>query len=413
MIENVTSHDNGSIARPRRIVVAGGGVAGCRCAFELRARGFDGAVTLVSAEAEPPYDRTLLSKAMLAELPRELGGLRAREAYADRAIELRLGTPAGRLDARRRSIRLVDGEDLPYDRLIVCTGGRPVLPAALACPGVLTLRDVSDLGPLRDALDACRSRLVVVGGGFIGGEIASSARARGIDVTIVEAAGAPLMPVLGEAVAHRVAELHREAGVELRCGSAAAGIRQDGSEYVVGLEDGSRVSGDAVVVGVGMSPRLDWLRGGPLRLDGGVLTDAGCQTGVPGVLAAGDCARWWHPGYGARLRVEHWDTAARHGIAAARNALGHRESFAPVPFFWSDQHGVKLQWVGYAPAWDSVELRDGADGAFMARYLLDERLVGLLAAGHPREIARARLDLQTEPGAAVEPTTSFEEARTT
>jgi NADPH-dependent 2,4-dienoyl-CoA reductase/sulfur reductase-like enzyme len=156
---------------------------------------------------------------------------------------------------------------------------------------------------------------------------------------------------------------------------------------------------DAVVVGAGMAPATDWLRGTPVPLHDGVVTDSRCRTDVPGILAAGDCARWWHVGYGGLVRIEHWDTARRHGAAAAAAVLGEGEPFAPLPFFWSDQHGVKFQWVGYAPSWDAVELEHGDEPhAFTARYRSGDRLVAVLGAGQPRAVAAARRELQPTVG---------------
>ncbi len=386
----------------RRVAVVGGGVAGCRSVFELRRMGFDGAVTLVSAETHPPYDRTRLSKDLLrlGEPAGEPTPLRALTDYADDQIDLRLGERARAIDADARTLRLDTGEELPFDRLIICTGGHAVLPRAIAAPGVLTLREVEDAVRLRERLERCR-RIVIIGGGFIGGEIASCARELAIDVTLVEAASAPLAPILGIEVGDRIADLHRAAGVRLRCGVAARGVNFTGSEYNVALDDGTALTADLVIAGVGMRPHVSWVERW-LDTDDGLVTNAHCHTELPGVLAAGDCARWWHPGYNVLTRVEHWDTAGRHGAAAARAALGSDEPFAPLPFFWSDQHGVKLQWAGYAPRWDEVEISDGPAGTFVARYRCAERVMGVFAAGQPRAIRRERIGLKEDLDSAVE-----------
>jgi NADPH-dependent 2,4-dienoyl-CoA reductase/sulfur reductase-like enzyme len=382
------------------VVVVGGGVAAQRCAFTLRERGFDGRLVLVAREPELPYDRTLLSKDLLtAELP-DARPLKPRAAYDELNVELREAA-ATRLDVAEHRVLLSTGEALPYDTLVICTGGTPRLPAALDCPGVLLLRELSDALALRESLDRCQ-RLAIVGGGFIGGEVASSAAARGIDVTLIEALEAPLAAVLGPEVGARVAALHQEHGVRVLTGCAVDAIRRSGAGFELELADGARLSADAVVVGAGMVPATDWLRDSPLRLEDGVVTDAACRTNVPGVLAAGDCARWWHPRYGVSLRIEHWDTAGRHGAAAAGSVLGDDSPFAPLPFFWSDQHGVKLQWVGYAPAWDEVQIDDvDPPRSFSARYLRDGRLLGVLATGQPRVVAAARKELQEPPPAGV------------
>jgi NADPH-dependent 2,4-dienoyl-CoA reductase/sulfur reductase-like enzyme len=376
------------------IVVVGGGVAAQRCAFELRERGFDGRLVLVCAELDLPYDRTLLSKDVLSGRAETPPALAPEATYADLAIEVLAGESATGLDVAARRVRLASGAELDYEALVVATGGTPRMPRALACPNVFVLRELHEAMALKAALSGC-GHLAVVGGGFIGGEVASSAVALGLQVTLVEALEQPLSGALGVEVGARVAALHRMHGVRVLAGAAVTGIRRRDGAFEVALADGRAVTADAVVVGAGMVPATDWLRGSPVRLDDGVITDSACRTEVPGVLAAGDCARWWHPGYRTAMRVEHWDTAARHGAAAAAGALGDAAPFAPLPFFWSDQHGVKLQWVGHAPAWDEVEIDDvDPPRAFVARYRRGGRLVAALAAGQPRALAAARRELK-------------------
>ena len=388
---------------PERVVIVGGGVAAQRCAFALRKQGFAGKLTMISAEAEPPYDRTLLSKDMLRGAPGEpCLPLQPREAYAERAVDLRLATQATGLDVEAQRVALSDGTELNYGVLVICSGGRPVLPSALRCPGVLLLREVTDLEALHAKL-ADAARLAVVGGGFIGGEVASSAIARGLEVTLIEAAPQPLAPVLGEEVGARVADLHRANGVDVVSGAAVEGIAGRDGGFELTLAGGRTLRSDAVVVGVGMTPAVDWLEGCEIRIDDGIVTDASCRSEAPNVLAAGDCARWWNPRYETLMRVEHWDTAARHGAAAAASVLGHHEPFAPVPFFWSDQHGVKLQSVGYAPDWDELEVEDGeVPGSFVARYRAQGQLAAAFAAGQPKTIARARKEIQASGRKEVE-----------
>jgi 3-phenylpropionate/trans-cinnamate dioxygenase ferredoxin reductase subunit len=350
---------------------------------------------MVAREDVAPYDRTLVSKDLLhPDPPVDRAFLRPAGAYEELGIEVRRATTATGLDAEARRVELSDGDTLHYDRLVVCSGGEPIVPETLRCSGVLVLREMRDAEAMRAALDGCR-RLAIVGGGFIGGEVASAAVARGVEVTLIEALDQPLERVVGAEVGARVAELHRDHGVEVLTGAPAAAIRREGERFEVALAGGRTVVADAVVVGAGMRPATGWLAGSGVRVDGGIVTDSACRTDVPGILAAGDCARWFNPRYGALMRVEHWDTARRHGAAAAAAALGDDTPFAPLPFFWSDQHGVKLQSVGHAPAWDDVEINetDPAPG-FVARYRLDGRLVGVFAAGRPRAIGRARKELQ-------------------
>lgn len=381
---------------PARIVVVGAGVAGHRCALELRACGFDGEVVLVGAEPELPYDRTLLSKDFLqgtvtvAEL-----ALATRDDYEAQGIDVRPATAAIALVPARRELVLGDGGRLGYDRLVIATGGVPARPAALRADAGRVLRTLIDAERLRAALSDAR-RVTVIGGGFVGGEVASVARALGIEVTLVEALAAPLARTVGTEVGARIAELHRAHGVDVQTSMAAAGIREVRGGVEVVLADGRVLRSDVVLVGAGMAPATDWLVGSGVELAGGVVTDALCRTVVPDVLAAGDCARWWHPRYGTYLRVEHWDTAGRHGAAAARSALDEGEPFAPVPFFWSTQHGVRLQSVGHIADWDSVEIEDDdPPHSFVARYRRGGRLVAAFAAAQPRAVIAARRELET------------------
>jgi len=382
------------VATPERIVIAGGGVAAQRCAFKLRELGFDGTLTMVCGEASAPYDRTLLSKDLLAVEPPSIElTLEPAPAYGEAGIELRLDTRATGLDPHARRLRLEGGDETPFDKLVICTGGTAQRPRALVAPGTLVLRELADVAALRDALDACE-RLIVIGGGFIGGEVASSAAARGLAVTMIEALPAPLAGALGPEVGARVASLHESEGIEVLAGTAAHGCAESANGYEVTLEDGRVIRGDAVVLGAGMAPATEWLAGSGVELDDGIVTDAGCQTSAPDVLAAGDCARWWNPRYATHMRVEHWDTAGRHGATAAAAALGEEVVFAPIPFFWSDQHGVKLQYVGYAPTWDDVQIDDlDPPRSFVARYQRDGELKAVFAASQPRAIAAARREL--------------------
>lgn len=378
------------------VVVVGGGVAAQRCAFELRRRGHRGPVTLLCAEDRPPYDRTLLSKDNLTGSADPVP-LAPAQRYAEHGIEVRLSTAASWLDTRARTVGLSDGGTATFDALVLCVGGQPVLPSGLDAPGVVVVREAAGTDRLRAVLDR-GGQLVVIGGGFVGGEVASAAVRRGLDVTIVEQAGAPLEPVLGAEIGERVAGLHRMHGVKVLTGTGARAVTAGESGYRVDLVDGSVLSADAVVVGVGMAPATGWLADSGLHLDRGIVTDARCRASA-GVFAAGDCARWWHPTYQRYCQVEHWDTANRHGAAAAAAALGADEPFAPMPFFWSDQHGVKFQWAGHAPDWDDVRIsEETADGGLVARYHLDGELVGVLAAGSPRAFAKARRELTNSTG---------------
>lgn len=380
------------------MVVAGGGPAGWSCAFALRERGYEGTIELLCEEGRSPYDRTMVSKDCLERSPGEHElSLSAEPAYAGAGVTLRLGARASALDVHERAVRLADGTTVRYDdALVIATGGRPRLPAPLACAGVHTLRSLADARRLGEAL-ATAERLVIVGGGFISGEVATAAVRRGLEVVVLEALGAPLERIVGAEAGARVAELHRRAGVDVRVGALARRIVAlgDGDGHVVELLDGTAISADAVLVATGMEAAIEWLRGTPgLVLDGGVTTDERCRTGVPGVYAAGDCARWLNVRTGGLSRVEHWDTAVKHGQAAAAAITGSTEPFVPVPFVWSMQQGSRLQWVGEGSGWDRVELDETAAlRSLLARYTRAGELCAAFAIDEPRGIAAARREL--------------------
>jgi 3-phenylpropionate/trans-cinnamate dioxygenase ferredoxin reductase subunit len=383
------------VTAPRRIVIVGGGVAGERCAFELRACGFEGDVLLLGAEPHLPYDRTLLSKDVLDGTV-DAGdlALSSWEDFEAAGIRVRPGTRAAALDARAHEVILADGTAVAYDKLVIATGGSPRRPRALCSPDACVLRTLDDARALRARIETV-ARLAVIGGGFVGAEVAASARAAGLEVTLVEALAAPLARAVGVEAGARIAELHRGNGVTVLTGVAATALRRDGGGVTVGLADGRTLHADAVLVGAGTTPDVAWLAGSGVVTGDGIVTDPQCRTSAPDVLAAGDCAQWWHRDHAALLRVEHWDTAARHGAAAARSALGDEQPFAPIPFFWSVQHGVRLQWVGHAVEGDEVLVEDGgAPGCFVAFYRRAGRLVAAFAAGMPRAVAAARRELQ-------------------
>jgi 3-phenylpropionate/trans-cinnamate dioxygenase ferredoxin reductase component len=386
----------GADRAPRCIVVVGGGVAAERCVHGLRERGYDGRIVMVMREPNLPYDRTLVSKDLLGpDGPSVRCELQEPDGFERLRVDVHRATAARRLDVPTRRVWLSHGGSVRYDRLIICTGGEPVVPAPLAHPAALALRELRDAEALRAALDR-GGPIAIVGGGFIGGEVASAAVARGLPVTLIEALEQPLARVVGAEVGARVAALHRAAGVEVMTGAPATEIRRSNGALEVTLRGGEAVRAAAVLVGAGMRPATRWLADSPVRVDDGIVTDSACRTEVPDVLAAGDCARWHNPRFGGLMRVEHWDTARRHGAAVAGAALGDDTPFAPLPFFWSDQHGVKLQWVGYAASWDEVEIDDGDEPGFLARYRRGGRLVAVFAAGRPRAIAAARRELLTE-----------------
>ncbi|MGZ4268509.1 MAG: NAD(P)/FAD-dependent oxidoreductase [Solirubrobacteraceae bacterium] len=362
------------------VVIAGAGLAAQRCCAALRTRGWDGPITLVGDEPHAPYDRPPLSKAVLAgDAAPASTALRPRAWYDEHAVQLRLGTAATGLDPATRTLLLADGARLPYEHLVVATGGAPVvLPALRGRDGVRVLRTLDDALALRAALEP-GVRLGVVGAGLVGLEVAATARRAGAVVTVVEAAPAPLAAVLGTRIGGWLTALHTRAGVEIACGAPLEALHTRAGAHELVLADGRRVACDVVLAAVGMRPATGWLAGCGLG-PGAIATDAAGRTALPGVYAAGDAA-----GAG------HWEAAARQGAAVAAAILGQAPAPAAVPSFWSDQHGVRLQFAGNASGHDRVAVDgDPAAGDARALYLRDGRPIGGLLLGRPRALPALR-----------------------
>jgi NADPH-dependent 2,4-dienoyl-CoA reductase/sulfur reductase-like enzyme len=378
------------------LVVVGGSLAGVRAVEAARRAGFAGAITLVGAEEHVPYDRPPLSKEFLtaAELPsptplRELAVL-----HDELKIDLRLGVTATALDPSERTVWL--GPDpLTYTGLVLATGATPrTLPGSEQLAGVHTLRTLDDAQQIRIALDA-GARTVVVGAGFIGSEIASSARQRGSTVTVVEAMPTPLARPVGEQMGLVLAGLHERHGTTLRCGVGVDAIEGADKVEAVRLADGSRIEADLVVVGVGVTPNTEWLAGSGLELANGVECDKTLQTSAPGVYAAGDIASWPNPAFDTRMRLEHWTIAAEQGGAAGRNAIDPdaATAYSTVPYFWSDWYGKRIQFVGVAAGADEVATVAGdLDGdTFLVLYRRGDRLLGALGLEQRAQVMKYRL----------------------
>jgi NADPH-dependent 2,4-dienoyl-CoA reductase/sulfur reductase-like enzyme len=376
------------------VVIVGGGVAAMRCAFELREQGFDGRLSMLCAESTPPYDRTLVSKALIAGDPVDGNRLllQTHDAYDEADIELQLGARATGLEAAQRRVLLADGSHVSYDRLVLAVGGEPARPPQLMPDGVITLRELDDAQRLEPLL-AMAERVAIIGGGFIGTEVASMATARGLRVTVVDAA-LPFAPLLGERVAERICAMHRARGVTFITGTPVQRVRRAGPAFRVDLADGRHVPADVVVVAVGMRPATRWLERSELPSTQGVPVDSGGRTRVDGVFAAGDCALVLDPVTRRYGSGEHWDAAMRHGVLVARSVLRMPPPEPRIPYFWSDQLGMKLQMVGRVHSTQAVEIEEAeADTAFVARYLRRGRLLGVFAAGVPHAIGRARREL--------------------
>lgn len=354
---------------PRRVLVVGAGLAGARCAETLRANGFDGELRIVGAEPVPPYERPALSKEHLAgERDAASLELRPRAFWDEHGIELLLSRRVVSWDARARTATTGAGEELVWDALVLATGATPRM-----LPGwehAHVLRTLADAARLHERLHP-GARVAVVGAGFVGTEVASTALALGCSVQLLDVAPVPLERVLGPEVGALLAERYADAGVELRLGEPV---------------EPSELDADAVLLAVGVA--VD-----PIR------TDACGRTETPGVYAAGDVAEAWHPLLGRRLRVEHWTSAAGQGAAVAHAILGDERPHAALPYFWSDQFGLRLQYVGHAERWDEVEL-DGEAGSFVARYREGGRTVAALAVNRPAEVGKLRTELAQLPVAA-------------
>jgi NADPH-dependent 2,4-dienoyl-CoA reductase/sulfur reductase-like enzyme len=388
----------------RSIAVIGASLAGLSAARALRAQGFDGELTVVGGEARRPYDRPPLSKEFLAGAVGD-NDLALESDDDDLNAQWLLGTHATRLDPAAGVVHLDDGSTVHADGIVVATGARArSWPGSERLAGVHVLRTVDDALALRDELRP-GARLVVIGAGFIGAEVASTATKLGLDVTVVEAAPAPLAGPLGEQLGAAVARLHVEHGTRLLCGAPVAGLT--GSDRVTGVQlaDGRQLSADVVLVGIGAVPNTEWLRDSPLELANGVVCDEGGATAIPNVVAVGDCAAWHEACLGRPHRVEHWTGALeRPAIAVATLLAGGRHNGAPAkpPYFWSDQYGCRIQFAGIARPDDQVtfEVGDLSEASFLAVYRRDDRPVAVLGMNQPKLFTRWRRQLGSVPAAS-------------
>jgi 3-phenylpropionate/trans-cinnamate dioxygenase ferredoxin reductase subunit len=362
----------------------GASLAGLRAVEALRRRGYDGRLVLVGAEPHRPYDRPPLSKEVLrgARAPDRIA-LATQEAFDALDLDLRLGIRATALDRSERAVVLDGGERLAFDGLLVATGAAPrTLPGTPPLDGIHTLRTLEDCLAIRADLERA-PRVAVVGAGFIGAEVAATCRQRGLDVTLIERLPVPMAATLGTEIGAICAATHRDHGVDLRCGVRVDGVEGGVRVERVRLSDGSTVAADVVVVGVGVFPETRWLESSGLALDDGLVCDE-TLAAAPGIVAAGDVARWTHPLFGESLRLEHWTNAVEQGDAAAERLLagaGGAKLFAAVPFVWSDQYDLKIQSAGLMKPDDEVHVAHGslAERRFVALYGRKGRLVGALA----------------------------------
>jgi 3-phenylpropionate/trans-cinnamate dioxygenase ferredoxin reductase subunit len=382
----------------RRLVIVGASLAGLRAAQAARAAGHEGGIVLIGQEPHLPYTRPPLSKELL-QSSQEIEA--AALPIGELDVEWRLGVPAVELDRGARRVRLADGTEAPYDRLVLATGCRARAwdGSGAGLDGVHTLRDLEDALRLRAALTAAE-RLLIVGAGFIGCEVAASARGLGMDVTLVDIAAHPML-ALGAQLGERWTRMHREHGVDLRLGVGLSRLGgTDGRVQYAELTDGSTVAADCVLLALGSTLNMEWLAGSGLELDPAVVCDATLTTrNDPDVLAAGDIAAVpVRLAGGTALRVEHWTTAAEHGQLAGRNALldpSERTEHGNPPYFWSDQYGVKIQALGCPALADHLELLEQSpdEQRLVAACVRDERMVGIVGVNAARRLPWYRRQL--------------------
>jgi len=380
----------------KRIAVVGASLAGLRAVEFIRRAKFDGELVLIGAEKHHPYDRPPLSKEVLrGEADRERLALR-RNSYDELNVELKLGQRAQSLDAGAREVLLQSGEVVSYDGLVIATGGEVrTLPNQPSLQGIHVLRTLDDALAIRAALEA-RPRVAVVGAGFIGAEVAASARQLGLEVTMIEALETPLAQSLGPRLGRILQGAHERRGVRVLCGRRVE--RFGGSTRVehVWLDDGSRVDCDLVVVGIGVRPSVSWLDGSELDVEDGVRCDETLASNVPGVVAAGDVASWYNPLFEERMRVEHWTNAieqARHAVSTLLAEPGEAEPFESVPMFWSDQFDIKIQAAGKPKPADELTIvrRNPDDEKLIAIYSRAGRVVGAVTFNRPPKLVQLRM----------------------
>jgi 3-phenylpropionate/trans-cinnamate dioxygenase ferredoxin reductase component len=395
---------NEQLGAESRIIVVGASLAGWRAVESLRTEGYEGTISLVGEERHLPYDRPPLSKQVLAGTwPPEKAVLADKRRSSEARVHEVLGRRAAALDAATRTVTLDDGDVLRGDGIVITTGASPRrMPGTEdlgQADGLFTLRTLDDSLALRAAVTATEgARVIVIGAGFIGAEVASTCSTLGCNVTVLEALAIPLQPILGPEIGTYCGSLHGAHGVELRTGVAVGAVRRSSGEsrLEVELDGGEVLAADVVVVGIGVVPETEWLKDSGLTIENGVVCDDRLFAGDR-IVAAGDVARWaWrHDGSEEMIRIEHWNLAAEAGVAAAKNLVAGRAdavSFTPVPYFWSDQYGIRLQVIGSPRGSDEVVLVDGSfeEGKFVALFGRGGRLSAVMAIGRPRQLMMFR-----------------------
>ncbi len=376
----------------RTFVIVGASLAGATAAATLRDQGFDGEIVLIGAEPEPPYERPPLSKEYLrGEQSLEEAFVRPVQWYADYAVDARFGTRAVQLDARDRQVVLAGGDRVGFDRLLVATGSRNRtldVPGA-DLPGIYDLRQAEDSDAIREAVRG-GARVVCVGMGFIGAEVAASLRQLGNDVTVVEVFETTLYRILGPDIGRAMEGMHRDHGVTMQFNEAVASFEGDGRLEAVVTSGGRTLEADVAVIGVGTEPSVELMGGTGLDQGGGIPVGPTLETSIEGVFAAGDVANHEHPVFG-RIRVEHFDNAIKMGETAAANMMGGSEVFADPHWFWSDQYESQIQMAGFAPTWDRMVVRGSIEDRTFCAFLLDDAgvLRSTVSMDYQRDVRRS------------------------
>jgi 3-phenylpropionate/trans-cinnamate dioxygenase ferredoxin reductase subunit len=385
-------------------VIVGASLAGASAAATLRQEGFDGEIVLIGAEPQWPYERPPLSKQYLrGDTPFDKTLVRPANYYEQNRIETLLGVGVRRVTPSERAVELQTGRRIHYDRLLLATGARNrrMSIPGLTLSGVLALRTVADCDALREEMRPGR-RAAVIGMGFIGCEVAASLRQEGVEVVGVDPSPTPLCRVLGPQIGHVIARLHQEHGVETVFNESVAAFEGDRRVQRVVTNRGRRIECDFAVVGIGVDPEVECLAGSGIETDNGVLVDEYCRSSVADIYAAGDVANHYHPLLGRRVRVEHWQNAIQQGAVAARSMLGRNEAYEPLPWFWSDQYDVNLQYAGAHREWDQLVIRGSLEKrSFLAFYLNKKRLHAVVAMNRGKELRRVMALIKTR--SAVDP----------
>lgn len=376
---------------PHTFVIIGASLAGGTAAATLRQDGFDGDIILIGEEPRPPYERPPLSKQYLrGEAPFEKTLVRPVRFYEDNRIDARFGVAATRVDPGGQKVDLTVGGPVHYDKLLIATGvrnRRPPIPG-LELPNIFHLRSVDDADIIRNQIAPGR-KVAVIGMGFIGCEVAASLRQKDVEVVCIDPSPTPLFRVLGEEVGRAISAIHHEHGVETVFNDVVTGFEGKGRVERVLTKQGRRIDCDLAVVGVGVEPVVDFATGSGLDIDNGILVDEYCETNIPGIYAAGDVANHYHPVFGTRMRVEHWQNAMQQGAAAARTMLGTWQSYDPVHWFWSDQYETNLQYAGFHHTSERLVVRGDIEARdFTAFYLNQGRVDAVVALNRGKDVRR-------------------------